>query len=136
MTTDQNELCVHNSNSNNSINVDNVYGAVIMTVHSVYLMNVAWHQVAAKPRLKPTSLSCASACSLLSFTLTNAISFRLVHKLILILEGRRLHRPSKGVQPVSKAVYRSGFVRNTQAGQWPQCDRSWDLVACSHSCYS
>jgi len=34
VTTDQNELCVHNSNSNNSNNsnnVGNVYDAVIMT---------------------------------------------------------------------------------------------------------
>ena len=67
---------------------------VIARVHSVHLMNVEQHQVAADPQTKPPDLGCESACRLLSHTTTIGIYYYYsARKLILIYrptEGRRL----------------------------------------------
>jgi len=47
-------------------NHDDIYSAVIITevivrVHSVHLVNVEQHQVAADPQTKPSDLGCKSA---------------------------------------------------------------------------
>ena len=54
-------------NNNNNNNHDDIYSAVIMTevivtVHSVHLVNVEQRQAAADPQTKPPDLGCESAC--------------------------------------------------------------------------
>ena len=48
-------------------------GLVIARDHSVKLMNVQQHQVAADPRTRETDMSCESACRLLSSASTTII---------------------------------------------------------------
>jgi len=68
-----------------------LYSAVIMTqvisrVHPVHLINVEQRQLAADPQIKPTDLSCESACRLLLCTSTITIYYYSA-RLILILSS-------------------------------------------------
>jgi len=91
-------------------------------------MNTAQRQAAADPQTRPNIPGCESACRLPESHTHN-------HHLLLLLspeswysfyrptEGRRLSRPrhcSKCVQPVPKAVYRSGFY--DKHGNCPRWD--------------
>ena len=86
-----------------------------LRVHPVHMMNMERRQATADPQPRPNDPGCEFACRLPEATPTIAIYNYSAQKLILILPshgGRRLSQPrhcSKGVQPVPKAVYRSGF---------------------------
>jgi len=107
---------------------------IIIITEMIFMVLSSWHshceswpglfdecrlsaEVATNPQTKPTDLDCESARKKWQLPSTFTIA------ILLLLsrsptEGGRLSRPrhcSKGVQPMPKAVYRSGVMINTTA---------------------
>ena len=75
------------------------------------MMNMEQRQVAADPQTRPNVPGCESACRLPSLFII-ITQLESLYSFYHPMEGRRLSRPrhcSKGVQPMPRAAYRSGF---------------------------